>query len=394
MIKDIMNANESVLPNSKTIEILKENFPYYFNRNGEFDLERFANAIKDEVKIDHEGYELKFLGKNYARLLESIDTTTVIVPDEKHNEKPENKESRNLYLSGDNLDALKHLEKAYAGQIKCIYIDPPYNTGSDGFVYNDNFNFTPEELGRKLSIEDEEARRILDLTMRGSASHSAWLMFMYPRLLLARDLLKKDGVIFISIDDNESHNLKLLCDDAFGEENFVAELTWEKKKKGSYLANDITNIKESVIVYARKKQEFRGLIGEINLDVETYPCVNASNGRDVRHIPAGIISKFKEKNFSMKAGEIISDTTMDLVLKSDLLIKDGVLAQDLDIEGNWRYGQEAMAEYARKGELYITQDLYLRRIVRDPRYKGLKDLLLRLGENEESGYSYSFDENK
>ena len=104
MIKDIMNANESVLPNSKTIEILKENFPYYFNRNGEFDLERFANAIKDEVKIDHEGYELKFLGKNYARLLESIDTTTVIVPDEKHNEKPENKESRNLYLSGDNLD--------------------------------------------------------------------------------------------------------------------------------------------------------------------------------------------------------------------------------------------------------------------------------------------------
>ena len=95
----------------------------------------------------------------------------------------------------------------------------------------------------------------------------------------------------------------------------------------------------------------------------------------------------------MKAGEIISDTTMDLVLKSDLLIKDGVLAQDLDIEGNWRYGQEAMAEYARKGELYITQDLYLRRIVRDPRYKVLKDLLLRLGENEESGYSYSFDEN-
>ena len=178
----------------------------------------------------------------------------------------------------------------------------------------------------------------------------------------------------------------------FGEENFVAELTWEKKKKGSYLANDITNIKESVIVYARKKQEFRGLIGEINLDAETYPCVNASNGRDVRHIPAGIISKFKEKNFSMKAGEIISDTTMDLVLKSDLVIKDGVLAQNLDIEGNWRYGQEAMAEYARKGELYITQDLYLRRIVRDPRYKGLKDLLLRLGENEESGYSYSFDE--
>lgn len=216
---------------------------------------------------------------------------------------------------------------------------------------------------------------------------------MYPRLLLAKDLLTNDGVIFISIDDNECHNLKLLCDDVFLEENFVAELTWEKKKKGSYLANDITNIKESIVVYSRNKLSFNGLIGEINTNEETYPCINASNGRDVRHIPAGIMSKYREKNFTMKAGEIISDTTMNLVLKSDLVIKDGILVQNLDIEGNWRYGQDAMAEYAKKGELYITQDLYLRRIVNEPRYKGLKDLLLRLGENEESGYSYSFDAN-
>ena len=119
MIKDIMNANESVLPNSKTIEILKEKiFHTTLIEMENLILKRFANAIKDEVKIDHEGYELKFLGKNYARLLESIDTTTVIVPDEKHNEKPENKESRNLYLSGDNLDALKHLEKSLCGPDK------------------------------------------------------------------------------------------------------------------------------------------------------------------------------------------------------------------------------------------------------------------------------------
>lgn len=285
-------------------------------------------------------------------------------------------------------------EKAFSVCIKVsVFIDPPYNTGSDGFVYNDNFNFTIEELATKLSIDEEDAKRILDLTKRGSASHSAWLMFMYPRLLLAKDLLTNDGVIFISIDDNECHNLKLLCDDVFLEENFVAELTWEKKKKGSYLANDITNIKESIVVYSRNKLSFNGLIGEINTNEETYPCINASNGRDVRHIPAGIMSKYREKNFTMKAGEIISDTTMNLVLKSDLVIKDGILVQNLDIEGNWRYGQDAMAEYAKKGELYITQDLYLRRIVNEPRYKGLKDLLLRLGENEESGYSYSFDAN-
>lgn len=393
MIKDIINSNEAVLPNTKQIEVLKENFPACFKEDGSFDIERFKEYLNDSLTVTNEGYELKFLGKNYARLLTSVDTTTVVVPDEEHNNKPENKDSQNIYISGDNLDGLKQLLKSYQGKVKCIYIDPPYNTGSDGFVYNDNFNFTIEELATKLSIDEEDAKRILDLTKRGSASHSAWLMFMYPRLLLAKDLLTNDGVIFISIDDNECHNLKLLCDDVFLEENFVAELTWEKKKKGSYLANDITNIKESIVVYSRNKLSFNGLIGEINTNEETYPCINASNGRDVRHIPAGIMSKYREKNFTMKAGEIISDTTMNLVLKSDLVIKDGVLVQNLDIEGNWRYGQDAMAEYAKKGELYITQDLYLRRIVNEPRYKGLKDLLLRLGENEESGYSYSFDAN-
>ena len=393
MIKDIINSNEAVLPNTKQIEVLKENFPACFKEDGSFDIERFKEYLNDSLTVTNEGYELKFLGKNYARLLTSVDTTTVVVPDEEHNNKPENKDSQNIYISGDNLDGLKQLLKSYQGKVKCIYIDPPYNTGSDGFVYNDNFNFTIEELATKLSIDEEDAKRILDLTKRGSASHSAWLMFMYPRLLLAKDLLTNDGVIFISIDDNECHNLKLLCDDVFLEENFVAELTWEKKKKGSYLANDITNIKESIVVYSRNKLSFNGLIGEINTNEETYPCINASNGRDVRHIPAGIMSKYREKNFTMKAGEIISDTTMNLVLKSDLVIKDGILVQNLDIEGNWRYGQDAMAEYAKKGELYITQDLYLRRIVNEPRYKGLKDLLLRLGENEESGYSYSFDAN-
>lgn len=393
MIKDIINSNEAVLPNTKQIEVLKENFPACFKEDGSFDIERFKEYLNDSLMVTNEGYELKFLGKNYARLLTSVDTTTVVVPDEEHNNKPENKDSQNIYISGDNLDGLKQLLKSYQGKVKCIYIDPPYNTGSDGFVYNDNFNFTIEELATKLSIDEEDAKRILDLTKRGSASHSAWLMFMYPRLLLAKDLLTNDGVIFISIDDNECHNLKLLCDDVFLEENFVAELTWEKKKKGSYLANDITNIKESIVVYSRNKLSFNGLIGEINTNEETYPCINASNGRDVRHIPAGIMSKYREKNFTMKAGEIISDTTMNPVLKSDLVIKDGILVQNLDIEGNWRYGQDAMAEYAKKGELYITQDLYLRRIVNEPRYKGLKDLLLRLGENEESGYSYSFDAN-
>lgn len=391
MIKDVLAANETVTLNDKEIAVLKETFPSCFKADGSFDMVRFSEYLKDKIEISHEGYELKFLGKSYAKMLASLDTETVIVPDDSHNSISENVNSENVYISGDNLDGLKHLLKSYAGQVNCIYIDPPYNTGSDGFVYNDKFDFTVNELVTKLSIEEDQAQRILDLTKRGSASHSAWLMFMYPRLLLARDLLKDDGVIFISIDDNEQGNLKLLCDDLFYETNFVAQLVWEKKKKGSYLASSVTNIKEYVLVYAKKKEKFQGLIGEINSEEETYPCVNATNGRDIRIIPAGIDSKYREKNFTMRAGEIISDTTMNLILHSDLVIEDGILAQELQIEGNWRYGQEAMTEYALNKELYITRDLYLRRIVKEPRYKGLKDLLLRVGDESENGYSYSVD---
>lgn len=229
MIKDIIDKNAEVKPNSKKLEALKEYFAGCFTKEGTFDIERFKEMMKDEVDISNEGYSLNFLGKDYANLIASIDTTTVIEPDLEHNSKPENKNSENIYISGDNLDALKHLLKSYAGEVKCIYIDPPYNTGEDDFVYNDNFRFTPEELEKKLSIDEDEAQRIIDLTSRGSSTHSAWLMFMSPRLQLARDLLSKDGVIFISIDDNEQANLKLLCDYIFGEENFVAQFIWEKR---------------------------------------------------------------------------------------------------------------------------------------------------------------------
>ena len=151
------------------------------------------------------------------------------------------------------MDGLKHLLKSYTGAVKCIYIDPPYNTCSDGFVYNDKFNYSAQELTNKLSISDEQAQKILDLTRRGSASHSAWLTFMYPRLLLARDLLKKDGVIFISIDDNEQANLKLLCDSIFGEECFIAQFAWQKKTGASDTVG-IATITENILTYTRDKE--------------------------------------------------------------------------------------------------------------------------------------------
>lgn len=253
MIRQIIEKNAEVKPNSKKLEALKEYFAGCFTKEGTFDIECFKQMMKDEVDISNEGYSLDFLGKDYANLIASIDTTTVIEPDLEHNSKPENCESENVYISGDNLDALKHLLKSYAGEVKCIYIDPPYNTGSDGFVYNDKFRFTSEELEQKLSVDEDEAKRILDLTSRGSSTHSAWLMFMSPRLQLARDLLDKDGVIFISIDDNEQANLKILCDYVFGEENFVGDIIWNNATD-----NNPTNIAiehEYILCYARDKEE-------------------------------------------------------------------------------------------------------------------------------------------
>ena len=251
MIKQIIENNTEVKPNSKKLEVLRKYFAGCFTADGAFDIERFKDMMKGDVDISNEGYSLDFLGKEYANLIASIDTTTVIEPDLEHNAKPENKDSENVYISGDNLDALKHLLKSYAGKVKCIYIDPPYNTGSDGFVYNDSFKFTPEELEKKLSIDEDEAKRILDLTSRGSSTHSAWLMFMSPRLQLARELLSKDGVIFISIDDNEQANLKLLCDYIFGEDNFITCISRATGTPTGGGFNIFVNEMDYILVYAR-----------------------------------------------------------------------------------------------------------------------------------------------
>ncbi len=252
MIKKIIENNDTVTVNQKEISVLREYFPQCFKEDGVFDIIRFSNLLKDKVDIIHEGYELNFLGKSYAKLLSSVESTTIIKPDLDHNTKPENKGSENIYISGDNLDGLKHLLKSYAKKVKCIYIDPPYNTGSDGFVYNDKFNFSTADLEEKLSIDESQAKRIVELTSKGSSSHSAWLMFMYPRLQLARDLLCDEGVIFISIDDNEQANLKLLCDDVFGEESCLGCIVRSTGQTTGQDSGGLGSSFDYILVYARK----------------------------------------------------------------------------------------------------------------------------------------------
>ncbi len=291
----------------------------------------------------------------------------------------------NIFISGENLDCLKNLHKTYAGKINIIYIDPPYNTGSD-FVYKDDFTESVDSFLVKSNQVDSEGNALTTNKKSDGRYHSNWLSMMYPRLKIANLLLSGEGVIFMSIDDNEVQNLKLLCNEIFGEENFISQLVWEKKKKGTFLSDSITSVKEYVLCFCKDRSLFNGLIGEIKTETETYPCINASNKRQKVTIPKGINSKYKEKNFVLEKGSTISVTTMDMILHSDLVIKDGVLAEDLIIEGNWRYKPDQMVEYGNKKEIYITQELYLRRIVNEPRYKTLKDLLTRTGDDEEADF--------
>ena len=250
------------------VEILKKVYPsLVIEKDGEHkvDIEKLKLELAKSSDIINEGYSLNWLGQSYSRVLRDCPATTLIKPDKNHNQLPENINSDNVYIEGDNLEVLKHLKNAYSSKIKMIYIDPPYNTGSDGFVYNDSFNFDVNTFMRLSGLDKEEAEKVLNYTKSKRNSHSAWLTFMYPRLYIARQLLKDDGVIFISIDDHEQAQLKLLCDQIFGEENFIADLIWANKEGGGSSDSRHFRIKhEYILVYGKLKE----LVAIAGLDVE------------------------------------------------------------------------------------------------------------------------------
>ena len=359
MIKDIIHNNEGMTPVDREFAVLRAAFPACFHSDGSFDFAHFKEYLNDKVSVVNEGYGLHFLGKNYARLLASLETTTVIVPDEEHNAQPENRDSRNIYISGDNLDALKHLLHSYEGSIKCIYIDPPYNTGTDGFVYNDNFKFTPEYLSERLSIGEDEAARILDMTRRGAASHSAWLTFMLPRLELARDLLSDDGVIFISIDDNEQANLKLLCDEVFGEENMICSFIWKKRQMvDSRTKNGASKDHDYLLCYGKK--EYARICGKKS-DTNKYSNPdNDPRGDWMSADMTGLATESQRPNLHYD----LVDPSTGIVYKCP--------------PTGWRYEQKRMSELIANDEVIFPKD----KTGRPRRKKFVKDL-----ESEFTGLS-------
>ncbi|GAA8478805.1 site-specific DNA-methyltransferase [Helicobacter pylori] len=247
--------------NEKNVEVFHRYFPGCLSIENDnkltLDTKKLKALLGDFSEIKEEGYGLDFVGKKIA-LNQAFKKNNKIL-------KPLNEStSKHILIKGDNLDALKILKQSYSEKIKMIYIDPPYNTKNENFIYGDDFSQSNEEVLKILDYSKEKLDYIKNLF--GSKCHSGWLSFMYPRLLLAKDLLKQDGVIFISIDDNECAQLKLLCDEIFGEGNFVAEMPRLTKKAGKS-TNQIAKNHDYVLCYQKNSINFK----QINIDENDYP---------------------------------------------------------------------------------------------------------------------------
>ncbi|WP_240461250.1 site-specific DNA-methyltransferase [Helicobacter pylori] len=370
-----INQEKSV--NEKNLEVFNRYFPGCLSIENDNKLTLNAGRLKallgDFSEIKEEGYGLDFVGKKIA-LNQAFKKNHKIL-------KPLNEStSKHILIKGDNLDALKILKQSYSEKIKMIYIDPPYNTKNDNFIYGDDFSQSNEETLKTLDYSKEKLDYIKNLF--GSKCHSGWLSFMYPRLLLAKDLLKQDGVIFISIDDNECAQLKLLCDEIFGERNFVACLKWKKKKQPSFLSK-VAVILEYILVYA-KDFSLIDKLGLDNVSDSDKPIINISNNLSKRYFKKGIRVK-SDLNF-IKSGKY-QNKTMTIEFMNDIFIENGRTKNDFECIGKFRTGQENINEFIEKDLIFITKNLGIRRDLLEEEQsnkKTITDLLTEWGQNQDA----------
>ncbi|MDD4171252.1 MAG: site-specific DNA-methyltransferase [Syntrophomonas sp.] len=235
------------------IDELKKLFPEALTE-GKIDFDRLRLLLGDEVDTGKEKYEFTWPGKSDCIRLAQQQSTGTLRPDKESSKNWDT--TQNLYIEGDNLEVLRLLQKVYHRKVKMIYIDPPYNTGND-FIYNDDFKDNVKNYKKKT----EQSMKANPAT--SGRYHSDWLSMMYPRLRLAKNLLKDDGVIFISIDDNEVHNLRKICDEIFGQENCVTQISWQSRQSVQN-DTDISVNHEHILVYAKCRRETERRLKESN----------------------------------------------------------------------------------------------------------------------------------
>ena len=307
------------------------------------DVEALKERVGDVAEGQRERYQFTWPGKRDAKqeAYRPIDKCLRPCPEESVNWDT----TENLYIEGDNLDALKLLRNTYAGKVKMIYIDPPYNTGHD-FIYDDDFARSKADYDAESGDYDEEGGRLVANPESNGRFHSDWCSMMYPRLLLARDLLSEDGVVFVSIGEDENHNLRKILDDVFGSQNYVALFCWEKTQHfGRQKLNSYNNV-DYIVCYAKSimSEGLRCLLVEaIKSELEDAPLYNASNNINKLHFPKGVVK------FSILDGTYCVSESEDYELLSPVTVKNGVNSNDFWLAFRSRWSNSTVQKEIEKG---------------------------------------------
>lgn len=332
---------------------------------GKVDFERLRAALGDIVDDGLERYTFTWAGRRDALRLLQMPTRATLAPCPE--ESMDWDTTQNVFIEGENLEALKLMLRPYYGRVKMIYIDPPYNTGND-FVYRDDYR---DPLGAYLQMtgQRDEAGNLLTSNPETSGRyHSAWLTMMYPRLFLARQLLCEDGVIFVSIDDHEVHNLRMIMNEVFGEENFVGVMKRRAARKTAFLRNTMSDLCDYVLVYSRTPITYPLSVSTVS--DATRPVLQENNPECVRVLPAGRPACCGDGTYP--AG-VYGVRTQRFELLDDLEITDGALANDVRVKGRFRVNQQLLG-----ATVYITRNFGLRRKLLPEEYdipKTVSDLI-------------------
>ncbi|MED3906821.1 site-specific DNA-methyltransferase, partial [Geobacillus thermodenitrificans] len=309
---DIVKAN---------IEALKQLFPDVVTE-GKIDFEKLKLILGEEIEARNEKYEFTWHGKTQAMKLAQTPSTGTLRPDKASSKNWDTTE--NLYIEGDNLEVLKLLQKSYFGKIKMIYIDPPYNTGKD-FVYKDDFR---DNIKNYKEITQQTTKANTETSGR---YHTDWLNMMYPRLKLARNLLREDGIIFVSIDDREKANLRKIMDEIFGEENLLSELVWDLGTGTQ--AGHFTRSHEYILTYAKHKDSLPNFSGGDGvIEDRATKKISAKNPASTFDFPAGV--KFEAPDGTEFTGEW-GGTEKIRLIKGRMIAKNGKLAEPVTLEAGW-----------------------------------------------------------
>jgi adenine-specific DNA-methyltransferase len=313
--------------------------------DGKVDVEKLKELLGTDVRDDHERFGLFWAGKKRALRAAQEPTTATLKPDFENSKDWDATE--NVFIEGDNLEVLKLLQKHYHGKVKMIYIDPPYNTGKD-FVYPDDYKEGLETYLEWTRQVNEEGKRVSTNSESEGRYHSNWLNMMYPRLKLARNLLTQDGVIFISIDDNEIDNLLRLCSEIFGEANVSTTFIRQKKKKPSFLHSNVGSMTEYVVCVTRNRDYTFPFSVDTTTAGKKYPVNNAGNSLGVLTFPAGSV-RFSERSAVYPPSDM-SEGNIVTRLLDEVTVVDHANAEAFRLEGEWRYSQAKLDEIVSAGE--------------------------------------------